>query len=321
MCGLFGIAGTAPAAAPPGAVSALTWALGLASRERGVHGAGVACLFTAADGGPGPCEREPADAATVADLRSSRLRIVKTPAAFDMLPSAAPPGSGAGANDSPPAPPADLAADLDRAAIVLGHTRFSTQGATAALEHTSPLLVDSVLGTHNGDVDVDTLPAPPPRTRPKFDTELLLAALSDADGDRTAIRDLLSGMVGRTALVWVDLRDPFRLHLARAALSPLAVARDQFGRLHWASNPGWLRTHLPAVGLRPTGLRMLREGTVETYDLRGGVPEPAWRADFVPTARDSDLRKRHSVALLGYTDRDRAADDALLRRRVLSPSA
>ncbi|MBB5067990.1 class II glutamine amidotransferase domain-containing protein [Saccharopolyspora gloriosae] len=271
-------------------------------------------MFTAIDGGPGLREWEPATATTVADLRTSRLRIVKTPGAFDTMPSA-------GSADENDGPPADLAADLNRAAIVLGHTRFRTQGATAALEHTSPLLVDSVVGTHNGDVDVDTLPAPPPRTRPKFDTELLLAALSDAGGDRAAICDLLTGMVGRTALVWADLRDPMHLHLARAALSPLAVARDQFGRLHWASNPGWLRTHLPAVGLRPTGLRMLREGTVETYDLRGGVPESVWRADFVPTTRESDLRKRHSVALLGYTDRDRAADDALLRRRVLSSSA
>ncbi|MCX2731733.1 hypothetical protein OOZ19_15940 [Saccharopolyspora sp. NFXS83] len=295
----------------------MTWALGLASRERGVHGAGVACLFPATDGGPGPREVEPA---AVADLRTSRLRIVKTPGAFDMMSSAAPWGSSVEDDDSPPTPPEDLAADLNRAAVVLGHTRFRTQGATDALEHTSPLLVDSVVGTHNGDVDVDTLPAPPPRTRPKFDTELLLAALSDVGDDRAAICDLLTGMVGRTALVWVDLRDPIRLHLARAALSPLAVARDQFGRLHWASNPGWLRTRLPAAGLRPSGLRMLREGTVETYDLRGGVPEAAWRADFVPTARESDLRKRHSVALLGYTDRDRAADDALLRRRVLSSS-
>jgi glucosamine--fructose-6-phosphate aminotransferase (isomerizing) len=319
MCGLFGIAGIAPAGADPRAVAGLTWALGLASRERGVHGAGVACLFAGTDGDSRTRGVEPADATTATDLRTSRLRIVKTPGAFDTMPSATPPGSSADANGSP-APPQDLAADLNRAAIVLGHTRFRTQGAPAALEHTSPLLVDSVVGTHNGDVDVDTLPAPPPRTRPGFDTELLLAALSDVAGDRAAICDLLTGMVGRTALVWVDLRDPTRLHLARAALSPLAVARDQFGRLHWASNPGWLRTHLPAVGLRPTGLRMLPEGTVETYDLCSGVPEPAWRADFVPTARDNDLRKRHSVALLGYTDRDRTADDAQLRHRVLSSS-
>lgn len=246
MCGLFGIAGTGPGGGDAGAIPALTWALGSASRERGVHGSGVACLFTAIDGGPGLREWEPATATTVADLRTSRLRIVKTPGAFDTMPSA-------GSADENDGPPADLAADLNRAAIVLGHTRFRTQGATAALEHTSPLLVDSVVGTHNGDVDVDTLPAPPPRTRPKFDTELLLAALSDAGGDRAAICDLLTGMVGRTALVWADLRDPMHLHLARAALSPLAVARDQFGRLHWASNPGWLRTHLPAVGLRPRG--------------------------------------------------------------------
>ncbi|WP_250284479.1 MULTISPECIES: hypothetical protein [unclassified Frankia] len=92
MCGLFGIAGTAPAELDPGANARLTWALGLASQERGVHGAGVACLFTSS----ATPEVTPTDPAAVANLSTSRLRIVKTTGAFETMPSATPPGNSAG---------------------------------------------------------------------------------------------------------------------------------------------------------------------------------------------------------------------------------
>src|SRR5439155_2801695 len=107
-----------------------------------------------------------------------------------------------------------------------------------------------LLGTHNGDVTADILRARYPHLRPvgETDSELVFGALAAAR-DEASILDVLSGLEGRAALAWVDRADPGRLWLARAAMSPLAVAVTGGGDLLWASNPDWLRRAARSCGL------------------------------------------------------------------------
>src|SRR6266480_1695296 len=88
--------------------------------------------------------------------------------------------------------------DLDRASMVLGHTRWATQGPAGRLVNTSPLVVGNVVGTHNGDIDAAELRKllDLGDTVGDTDTAVLLAALEQAGADPDEILAVLSVVVG-----------------------------------------------------------------------------------------------------------------------------
>ncbi|MBA3488110.1 MAG: hypothetical protein H0T78_00950 [Longispora sp.] len=55
-----------------------------------------------------------------------------------------------------------------------------------------------------------------------------------------AIRNVLTSVVGRAALAWTNVRNPKTVWLARAGLSPLAIARNSSGALTIAEETGWV---------------------------------------------------------------------------------
>ncbi|MFD0691869.1 class II glutamine amidotransferase [Actinomadura fibrosa] len=234
-----------------------------------------------------------------------------------------------------------LLADLDAAPVALGHTRWATQGTTldpanasplvvpgsaAAFAHGEPVPAAGVVATHNGDIDAAALRerfATPPATgttdsEPVFQ---LLAGCRDT-ADVTAV---LSAVVGRAALAWVDRDRPCEVHLARASLSPLTVAVDMEQNFYWGSNPRWFRDIERHTRVRFATAVMLREGTY----LRIGTGEPGAsgglsrprildRAAFVPTARASDFDDR---VWTGFTPMDEARDRAGLFHNTLEAPA
>jgi glutamine---fructose-6-phosphate transaminase (isomerizing) len=243
MSGLFGLSRNVRAKHPEWASDAFV-ALGMLADERGVDSAGVA-LF----GPPGVIN---VMTPTVqADVTDGGCRVVK--------------GRGRFTDVWRPY----LLPDLDRAPVALGHTRWATQGSPERLVNAGPLLVGSLAGTHNGDVEAAGLRgrfALPPAAG-GTDSEVIYQAL--AAGHRP--EEVLSALHGRTALAWVDRTRPGRLHLARAALSPLCVAVDEEGNVYWASNPGWFRTVAQVTYVRFRSAVMLHEGTyltVESGEMR-----------------------------------------------------
>lgn len=309
MCGLFGLL-RSPAAVHPERASDVVVALGTLAEERGTDSAGLALLTGR------PAGRDAAPLEGVADERSSDLlhdgcRVVKGRGAFSAVWRP------------------DLLPELDAAPIVLGHTRWATQGTPHSLDNASPLVVGGaaaagplaaraagIVATHNGDIEAGALRArygPPPPVG-GTDSEPIFQVLAG----RASVPDVtaaLTALVGRAALAWVERARPDVVHLARAAVSPLTVAVDDEQNFYWASNPKWFRLAERHTSVRFATVVMLREGTY----LRLGPPAPGARpeiltgAGFTPTARAFDLDDR---VWTGFTPADAARDRSSLRHRV-----
>lgn len=216
---------------------------------------------------------------------------------------------------------------LDRATLVLGHTRWATQGGRTVLQ-AGPNSVGQVIGTHNGDLDIATLPADRRPVGERTDSELLFAAIdahtsnrAGAAGGSDELVDVFTAMRGRAALVWALRVDGERVQLLRAGLSPLAVGYDNDGRLWWASNPGWLRQLDAEQHIGIHRIVMLTEGELwqarVRQDLRRGRRVRMSRlSSFVPVVRVSDVRIARIAVWRGFSSRDAAHDKARLRHRI-----
>jgi glutamine phosphoribosylpyrophosphate amidotransferase len=293
MCGLFGLL-RCPGAGHRERASAAFVLLGVLAEERGTDAAGVALLHSRAAAAPAPpgCAR-------FSDVRFGGVRVVKAQGRFSRLWH---PG---------------LDHDLDQAGLAIGHTRWATQGGRG-LASASPLLAGTLVGTHNGDVDAAGLRARF-RLRPAAggtDSEAVFQALAGAAG-AAGQAAVLAALRGRAALAWADRAQPRRVYLARAALSPLAVASDADGNLWWASNPQWLRIAQRETGISLTQLKLLAEGTYAVLAAGGGRVRVIDRRRFVPLARPSDVRFQ-APAWRGFTAADRLAAQRpdMIRRRV-----
>ena len=108
------------------------------------------------------------------------------------------------------------------APVVLGHTRWATQGART-LGNASPMTVGDIIGTHNGDVTA-------PTTRTEGTDSAWLFGQLDRAGSIKATAAVLTGLRGRAALAWTRQSRPDLVYLARTALSPLATAIDRAER-------------------------------------------------------------------------------------------
>jgi asparagine synthetase B (glutamine-hydrolysing) len=267
MCGIFGFVRAAEAPEPRLATEAF-FVLGHLAQERGRDASGFA-LVTGRHQGP-------ATAAGPA-IRHRRVAldgclVTKAPAPFAKLWSPS------------------FVRPLDRAVIALGHARWATRGSRSAVANASPMVVERLIGTHNGDVDEGALAARYDLPDPigTTDTEVLLSALASAPTEPKAIASVLATVWGRAALAWVDRSDPTRVHLARTALSPLVTARDWAGNFYWASNPRWFRVldAKGAYGFRD--VTMVREGTY--LRVRGGLmPDVEAERHFTAHARERDV--------------------------------
>jgi glutamine phosphoribosylpyrophosphate amidotransferase len=192
MCGMFGT--VRPHRYPQhlrGVAASAMLDLGYLAEERGTDSAGLATLHRRA-----LTDHPSAADPTVRETTTGHWRIVTALGPFtDRLP------------DRP-----RLRSNLQTARIVLGHTRRATQG-TVNLSNASPMLVDDVIGTHNGDVTA-------PCVDSVTDSAWLFSQLGRATSVKATVA-FLTGIRGRAALVWARRSRPDLLFLGRAALSPL----------------------------------------------------------------------------------------------------
>lgn len=294
MCGLFGALHCGDADGV-GAVAAVVAALGILSEERGRDASGVAIIT------PGSVNKEPATAeqASTQVLQEDGLTLVKDAGSFtDLLPRLSEhllaPGS-----------------------VFIGHTRWATQGDAKALINASPMLAGHLVGTHNGDVEVSSVPDSKRISHEVVggtDTEVLYRALDTARRDRRKLTKVLRSIRGRAALAFIDREDTSRLFLARAALSPLSIAYDTAGNLYWASNPDWFRTVSKQIGVEFVSITLVPEGHLLTVDTLTGEIADVRR--FTPTCRESDLALIDTAVHRNFHSGDRATDRTLMRHQV-----
>jgi glutamine---fructose-6-phosphate transaminase (isomerizing) len=290
MCGIFGMVRSADDADPAWASSVFV-GLGHLAEERGRDAAGFALVGdgseplrqdepsqrpeVARDTGPRDPTTAPRDPIHRRDVRLGRCRVVKDTRRWASV-------------WQPEFPQA-----LDRAQAAFGHTRHPSQGTAGRLANTSPLVVgEGLIGVHNGDVDAqalrESLPAALPPSSGDTDSEVLLLALDRVRGDLTAACDVLETAHGLAALAWVDRQAPDLVHLARAALCPLAIARDARGNLYWASSPAWFRRLDERTGGRlGFEVERIREGTLLAI-AAGATPSIGATRSFEPVARPGD---------------------------------
>ena len=301
MCGLFGMIRDHNAANPHlGALMCLT--LGGLAEQRGTDAAGLAMATT------GPTTTTDRTAlANRRDISVGGWRVAKGRGTFREVWKTH----------------HGLMADLECAPAVLGHTRWATQGAVGLLINSSPLQTGQLIGTHNGDIVAaalnDAFDLPP--ARGETDTEILLQALDQAEGDVHSTLDVLEATVGRAALAWIDRRHPGTVMLARTAVSPLAVALDDEGNLYWASNPQWFITAARRTGasIQRRNIWLMPEGTLLRINHSTGQPVRERLRTFTATARAKDDRLAPIVAYRGFNTADRIADQALRNHRTLHP--
>jgi glucosamine 6-phosphate synthetase-like amidotransferase/phosphosugar isomerase protein len=218
MCGLFGMvrAGGTHGAGRELA-SEVVVQLGFLAQRRGIDASGIALVGPDLDAKV--ITPRQAQLRALADLGGVRVR--KAPVSFATFWEQA------------------WYEEVDSADIVVGHTRWASQGNRSLLANTSPLAIGPLVGTHNGDVAKASIPGvsgsgPQGGT----DTELLYMALARARGAQ-AIAKVLGTVEGRVALAWVDRRRPGELRLARGSTSPLVLARDRWNNLYWCSDQSW----------------------------------------------------------------------------------
>lgn len=300
MCGLFGMVRTAHAsddARQRGTETLIQ--LGICSEERGKDASGLALIGNRSSRAKATAPTG-THAGTTAALIDNTF-ILKAAARFSELPVH------------------DYLSYIDMAPVVIGHTRWATQGAADAVINASPLLAGNLVGTHNGDIATKSVPRHKDlakRTLGETDSELAYLALDHARNDRRSMVKVLRSIQGRAALAFVDRARPDRLYLARTALSPLSFAYTGDGDFVYASNPNWFRIIEEATHGRITfrDITLIPEGHLLTVNTRTGMVEDTRR--FTPTCRESDLLLINTAVYRAFTAEDKATDKSISRHRV-----
>lgn len=294
MCGIFGLVRHSNARHPERATAVLA-ELGKHSISRGRDSAGIAYIpFNGTSSSTPVISRDARE--KVATL-SGGVVVVKDTKTFDRV--------------------WDDERDISlasRAGVMIGHTRAATQGSRTDLANASPLAVGTLVGSHNGDIDTDTVQSwLETKDRVKFggtDTEHLYRAMSNVKSHRGKVVKILEAIHGRAALAWYDRRLPGRIFLARAGLSPMAIAYDRDGNMYWASNPDWFRkidAHFNGqIGFER--IFIVPEGTLFTVHFGDGSPEITDHRLFKPTVRFSDETMPESIVWRDFTIDDKKAD-------------
>lgn len=299
MCGIFGlIRNTESDKNATLRATELLLMLGIKSEERGIDASGLALIsndkvenFTA------PMQ-EDADSKFVS---IDNTTIIKDSVPFRKLPIK------------------ENLTQIDEAFVIIGHTRAASQGKADSVTNGSPLLSGALVGTHNGDVSINSVPHYADIQKTVFgetDTEVLYGALNKARQDRRNMVKVLRTVKGRAALAFADRTNPERLYIARAALSPVSYAYTQDGDFVYASNPDWFRQieeeTLGRVSF--TNITLVPEGHFLTVNTVTREIENI--RFFTPICRDTDLYLINTAVYRKFKIEDKNADKLLHRHRI-----
>lgn len=299
MCGIFGLIRKSTSAEAAMRSTSAFLSLGSLSEERGTDSSGIAAYA------PGPRRvkaTEVTDEVASAGIQTiDDVTIIRETTPFSKMDIK------------------DHIHAIHAAQVLIGHTRWATQGSAEDLRNASPMLAGSLIGTHNGDVDVKSIPGHKNHEENSFggtDTERLYRALDEVRKDRREITKVLKSIKGRAALVFMDRTRPDRLYIARTALSPVSYAFTEDGDFMYASNPDWFRQVEAASNgaIRFNAITLVPEGHLLTVDTRSGEIVDIRR--FTPTCRERDVAMINSAAYKKFTAEDRAAFTALHRHKI-----
>lgn len=203
--------------------------------------------------------------------------------------------------------------------VVIGHTRFATQGSAHDIKNASPLALEGLVGTHNGDIDKKSVPdykTHEKAAESRTDTEILYRELGKLNPTSSEFIDTLESVQGRLALAFISSRLPDKLLLTRGAISPLSYAYTEDGSLAYASNPNWFRIiEATTQGrIKFSKISILPEGSLIAVSLDSAEVQNI--GSFTPTCRETDLYYVNSSAYKNFPKSDKDAFNKLSNRLI-----
>lgn len=303
MCGLFGLVRVAgnvenKEAAQRGAI--IVKALGINSEERGTHSSGLAFIDSSIK-----YNKRNTDFSTLnsKEILLNNVYIFKNTVKFSNLEL-----------------PSIGSEKLLSSDIIIGHTRYATQGSASSLINASPLVAGDLIGTHNGDILKSSVAAADntqkTQAKGQTDSELIYLALNSAKGSRKEMTDVLRKAVGRVGLAFADRSTPNKFYIARGALSPISYAWTQDGDFVYASNPEWFRKIEKETkgAIKFENITLLPEGRLITIDVPSGSITNVRK--FTPSCRDSDLYLLRTSVYKKFDLSDRESFEKISRRKI-----
>ena len=150
----------------------------------------------------------------------------------------------------------------DESYILLGHTRFATEGAIVK-SNAHPFRVGDVVGAHNGCVyNIEEMQGKLDKQCP-VDSQLIFKAINDKDNIQEAVQDFDSDF----ALSFVK-KNPMVLHLCRESNRPLCIAYvPEYKTLFYASESSFIEDALFDAGIKNVDVYSLNKNTLYSFDV------------------------------------------------------
>tara|TARA_A100001515_G_scaffold141323_1_gene138163 strand:- start:1005 stop:2069 length:1065 start_codon:yes stop_codon:yes gene_type:complete len=150
----------------------------------------------------------------------------------------------------------------DESYILLGHTRFATEGAIVK-SNAHPFRVGDVVGAHNGCVyNIEEMQGKLDKQCP-VDSQLIFKAINDKDNIQEAIKDFDSDF----ALSFVK-KNPMVLHLCRETNRPLYIAYlPEYKTLFYASESAFIEDALFDADIKNVDVYSLNKNTLYSFDV------------------------------------------------------
>ena len=150
----------------------------------------------------------------------------------------------------------------DDSYILLGHTRFATDGAIVK-SNAHPFKVGNVVGAHNGCVyNIKEMQGQLDKQCP-VDSQLIFKSINDNDNIQDAIKDFDSDF----ALSFVK-NNPMVLHLCRELNRPLHIAYvPELKTLFYASETQFIEDALAKGNIKNVDVYSLNKNTLYSFDV------------------------------------------------------
>ena len=163
--------------------------------------------------------------------------------------------------------------------IVIGHTRFATQGAVND-QNAHPFIKDRIMGAHNGSVSnyltIDK--------KVEVDSEVIFKLLNDDKNDFSKSFDRLSGSF---AITWNYSEDPNSLYMTKQSNPLYLVTVPEISTIFWCSEAIAIESIVQAVfGMRKKYVWTLKKDHVYKFrenlqvDKTKVLLSPAWTYQY-----------------------------------------
>lgn len=155
---------------------------------------------------------------------------------------------------------------------VILHTRWATQGSPKSEHNNHPIVIENLVGVHNGHISNDKAILDYARNQfghkriGEVDSEAAFVIAKYSDNPLT---DFANALHGRAALAWIDGDKPRELNLTRVTDSPLVVAQTPKGSLVFASTKSILEKAMKEAGLKIEWINEMDE--YEYMKVRNGA--------------------------------------------------